>query len=530
MAGGPNNMQSAKAKGNRGRKAGKGGGGRGASQKKKQKRQGQPLPGGGQAKKKDKAAKGNVKRTKMRPGGWPGRSSPEERAHAHTYETQAWRPLTQNRRCRLPGRNDDGSVFRRLCVKYSISSERPPHVFPVVDLDLPLCLVRASVLFVTTDGGHGMADSDAILERGGLEIIFSGGGRVQHRIVLGIRCAARSSTVLEWLAKIIALWILARAGFKGSVCLLCDNAAVQTCYFDRWIRTATWFDRLAKWVFCQPVMPSVIELWLPAQHDSGDTGVAASWQRQADAATTRGLEDPDRYPIPWGGLLGVLEDPLSPVCYQGSVVFKLNAFTDKLYDSTLGQQSALGRWVQEHGFDMSTSGRVCHDTGVTFSQHRQANHPRTMQFLARVFFDVPDCRYCGLYHGNEQTHVGACVELYDRQCRTVVAVAEFMSREFDYNVLASWDTVLQLCKSEVAVGIAVEVDALFAVRKAALCRLPGQQVVVITVSGLLWVSHLRGPQAICLLWCVSNCLNWCCSECTRGYIALSLTHVVLCLT
>ena len=397
--------------------------------------------------------------------------------------------LREQLRCPLPGRNDDGSVFRRLCAKYSISSERPPHVFPVVDLDLPLCLVRASVLFVTTDAGHEMGDSNAILERGGLGIIFSGGGRVQHRIVLGIRCAAGSSTVLEWLAKIIALWILARAGFKGSVCLLCDNAAVQTCYFDRWIRTATWFDRLAKWVFRQPVMQSVIELWLPAQHDSGDTGVAASWQRQADAAATRGLEDPDRYPIPWGALLGVLEDPPSPVCYQGSVVFKLNAFMDKLYDSTLGQQSALGRWVQEHGFDMSTWGRVCHDTGVTLSQHRQANHLRTMQFLARVFFDVSDCRYCGLYHGNEQTHVGACVELYDRQCRTVVAVAEFMSRELDYNVLASWDTVLQLCKSEVVVWIAVEVDALFAVRKAALCRLPGQQVVVITVSGLLWVSQ-----------------------------------------
>ena len=397
--------------------------------------------------------------------------------------------LREQLRCPLPGRNDDGSVFRRLCAKYSISSERPPHVFPVVDLDLPLCLVRASVLFVTTDAGHEMGDSNAILERGGLGIIFSGGGRVQHRIVLGIRCAAGSSTVLEWLAKIIALWILARAGFKGSVCLLCDNAAVQTCYFDRWIRTATWFDRLAKWVFRQPVLQSVIELWLPAQHDSGDTGVAASWQRQADAAATRGLEDPDRYPIPWGALLGVLEDPPSPVCYQGTVVFKLNAFMDKLYDSTLGQQSALGRWVQEHGFDMSTWGRVCHDTGVTLSQHRQANHLRTMQFLARVFFDVPDCRYCGLYHGNEHTHVGACVELYDRQCRTVVAVAEFMSRELDYNVLASWDTVLQLCESEVVVWIAVEVDALSAVRKAALCRLPGQQVVVITVSGLLWVSQ-----------------------------------------
>ena len=64
-----------------------------------------------------------------------------------------------------------------------------------------------------------------------------------------------------------------------------------------------------------------------------------------------------------------------------------------------------------------------------------------------------------------------------------------VSRELDYNVLASWDTVLQLCKSEVVVWIAVEVDALFAVRKAALCRLPGQQVVVITVSGLLWVSQ-----------------------------------------
>ena len=124
---------------------------------------------------------------------------------------------------------------------------------------------------------------------------------------------------------------------------------------------------------------------------------------------------------------------------------------------------------------------LCPPAGVAL-----AGQTRALLLLENV---VPDCRYCGLYHGNEQTHLGACVELYDRQCRTVVAVAEFMSRELDYSVLASWDTVVQLCKSEVVVWIAVEIDALFAVRKAALCGLPGQQVVVITVSGLLWVSQ-----------------------------------------
>ena len=358
-----------------------------------------------------------------------------------------------------------------------------------VDLSLPSSLVREPVLFVTTDAGHAPGDLRVMQEKGGLGIVFSSGIKVQHRVSLGIRCAAGSSTVLEWLAKILALWMLVRAGFRGRVCLLCDNAAVQLCDFSRWVRTASWFSRLVKWVFQQPIALRVVEFWLPAQHDSGDTGVAAGWQRLADTAATRGLDDPDRYPIPWDSILGVLEDPPSPVCCNGSVVFKLNAFMDRLYDMTLGQSSALGGWVLEQGFDVSTWVRVCHDASVSLSQHRQAAYLRMLPFLPRVYFDVPDCRFCGLFQGNEQSHMCACVELYGRQCRAVRALEELMIRDLGFSVLAAWDTVLRLNRSGLVYWVAVEADVRFSERRATLSLLPGHQVVILTTSGLLWTSQ-----------------------------------------
>ena len=54
----------------------------------------------------------------------------------------------------LPGVNDDGSVFRRLCRKYHVTVGAPPLVYLAADLSLPLNLVRVPVLFVTTDVGH----------------------------------------------------------------------------------------------------------------------------------------------------------------------------------------------------------------------------------------------------------------------------------------------------------------------------------------------------------------------------------------
>ena len=63
---------------------------------------GQPQPGGGQAKQKDKAATGKVRRNKTRPGGRPARPGQEEHAHAHTPGTRVWRPPTRKGRCRRP--------------------------------------------------------------------------------------------------------------------------------------------------------------------------------------------------------------------------------------------------------------------------------------------------------------------------------------------------------------------------------------------------------------------------------------------
>ena len=79
----------------------------------------------------------------------------------------------------LPGVNDNGSVFRRLCRKYQVTVGVPPHVRPAVDLSLPPSLVRAPILFVTTDAGHMPGDLHVVQGKGGIGIIFSTGEPMQ---------------------------------------------------------------------------------------------------------------------------------------------------------------------------------------------------------------------------------------------------------------------------------------------------------------------------------------------------------------
>ena len=109
------------------------------------------MPRGGQAKQEDKTAKGKVRCTKTRPGGWPARPGQAGRAHAHTHGTRAWCPPTCKGRCRRPHEtapvhrpsppsNDgrygkpDASVTGSTHAKHrSASSPRPKPEGPVRD-------------------------------------------------------------------------------------------------------------------------------------------------------------------------------------------------------------------------------------------------------------------------------------------------------------------------------------------------------------------------------------------------------------
>ena len=91
--------ETAGARGERGR------GKKGEHKKTKQKnkpKHGQPQPGGGRTKKKDKTAKGKVRRTKTSPGGRTARPVQNEHRQAHTRGTRAWRPPTRKGRRRRP--------------------------------------------------------------------------------------------------------------------------------------------------------------------------------------------------------------------------------------------------------------------------------------------------------------------------------------------------------------------------------------------------------------------------------------------
>eukprot|EP00670_Eutreptiella_braarudii_P026903 CAMPEP_0174378646 /NCGR_PEP_ID=MMETSP0811_2-20130205/122181_1 /TAXON_ID=73025 ORGANISM="Eutreptiella gymnastica-like, Strain CCMP1594" /NCGR_SAMPLE_ID=MMETSP0811_2 /ASSEMBLY_ACC=CAM_ASM_000667 /LENGTH=291 /DNA_ID=CAMNT_0015530919 /DNA_START=632 /DNA_END=1504 /DNA_ORIENTATION=+ len=155
----------------------------------------------------------------------------------------------------------------------------------------------------------------------------------------------------------------------------------------------------------------------------------------------------------------------------------------------MGQSSALGRWVFEQGFDVSSWVQVCHDPSITLSQHRQAAYLRMLPFLPCVYFEVPDCRSCRLFQGNEQSHMSACVELYSRQCRAVRAVGEWLAPNHGFTVVAVWVTVLLVRRSGFTFWVAVEAETRVSERRASLCSMPGHQVVLLSMSGLMWVSQ-----------------------------------------
>ena len=90
--------------------------------------------------------------------------------------------------------------------------------------------------------------------------------------------------------------------------------------------------------------------------------------------------------------------------------------------------------------------------------------------------------------------MSARVEVYGRQCRAVLAIAEWMVRDLGFTILAVWDTVLRIRLSEVMFLVAVAMDVRLCERRASLCPLLGHQVVLLTTPGLLWICE-SSPKA-----------------------------------
>ena len=121
--------------------------------------------------------------------------------------------------------------------------------------------------------------------------MFSNGVEVQQ-LSVGFRYVAASSSILEWLCKLLALYIL--HGYQGRLYFLCYNASVCTSVMDNAVRGRCWVDRFAKVGSQLPVLSRILEVWLPARHDSHDTGCAAQWQSLSDkCATDRVRGSPD---------------------------------------------------------------------------------------------------------------------------------------------------------------------------------------------------------------------------------------------
>ena len=107
----------------------------------------------------------------------------------------------------LPLRDDNSSEFRALCKRLGISvvtmsgteSETLPTLRPSLHF--------SPFLFITTDAGMNMSTSCLEPEPAGLGLVFSNGEETQ-KVWFGFRSLAASSSRLEWLANLLALYML----------------------------------------------------------------------------------------------------------------------------------------------------------------------------------------------------------------------------------------------------------------------------------------------------------------------------------
>ena len=173
---------------------------------------------------------------------------------------------------------------------------------------------------------------------------------------------AVSSSALEWLAKILALLLLKQC--RGELYLFCDNASVQVSVHRTVLHSQSWVDRLARHVLQLPVFSRVRECWLPAQHDTQDTGQAAQWQARTDELATFGKSHPDDVPLPWSLFCPFIADALVPF-FQDRCVFHRARFLAALYASTVARASPVAETIRRLGVDTDIWVAVCESPNIT---------------------------------------------------------------------------------------------------------------------------------------------------------------------
>ena len=398
----------------------------------------------------------------------------------------------------LPLGQDDASQFdsvlHRLGAKVLPMSEMDTGEAPKLDRRL----LEAPTLYVTTDAGHDPPVTLLGAERGGLGIVIASSEFMQI-ISFGMSLTAGSSSPLEWLAKLMGMLLLEQ--YTGYGVLLCDNASVHIGGHYAIIQTHSSIDRLARFVLQLDVWNQAHEMWLPAQHDSGHTSRAAMWQKEADAAATRGKDHRERYPMPWKWLALLWVDvPYVPL-YGCSVVINRKRFCSDLYVHAAVALSPLARDVSRRGLDGTVWTSVCESNIVTPAQHKFIAYVRVLPYIPRFQFEVPDCRYCDMVHANQWSHVSVCLQLYIRACRAFVDVCNVLRKDLGLVIVSHWDQVTCLKKHERTYWCALCPDTELLHLQKLLARMGADQTVIYTWTAMVHVhdkdkkSHVYIPRS-----------------------------------
>ena len=127
-------------------------------------------------------------------------------------------------------------------------------------------LRSAGALYVCTDAGL-LPSNDYFCSPvvGGLAVVIATGDDQCQCFSWSVHVSASSSSDLEWLAKLVGLWIV--RDYAGAVYVLCDNSAAHLRAFSRALSLSAWVDRVAKVILSQPIVLRVSELWVEAQHE-----------------------------------------------------------------------------------------------------------------------------------------------------------------------------------------------------------------------------------------------------------------------
>ena len=164
--------------------------------------------------------------------------------------------LRAQRECPLPLGDDDASCVDALLPRYHLHTDSPSDFR---DLPLPQllpALVVAPELFLTTDAGLAHSTVGGPLGAG-MGVVISDGTGIQQEVSWGVLTVGASSTALEWMAKLLGVWICREA--EGRIWVTADSAAAA-CGFQRWVWVNPWFDRVAKVVLAHRVWHAVHEL------------------------------------------------------------------------------------------------------------------------------------------------------------------------------------------------------------------------------------------------------------------------------